>query len=209
MRKITKIITNQRMRYHLDRLLEDNDLNKLDKNINKDQEQYSSELIDESSKVNILPKGTTNKSRPRPIGKLNIRQTSSHKITVLHEGLKVLYDSGCSHTMIRKDYTNHCKRLRSNKKEQTFITAAGAFVSAGKAIVEFSLPDLNDSKVIKWPCYLDDANDMSYDVIIGRDLMTKLGISIDFKRKVIQWDDIELPMQERKVQPKETNVIMQ
>ena len=49
MRKITKIITNRRMRYHLDKLLEYHDLNKLDKNINKDQEQFEAKIKDDET----------------------------------------------------------------------------------------------------------------------------------------------------------------
>ena len=35
---------------------------------------------------------------------------------------------------------------------------------------------------------------MSYDLIIGRDLLRELGIVLDFKNNTIQWDDVEMPM---------------
>ena len=35
---------------------------------------------------------------------------------------------------------------------------------------------------------------IGYDMIIGSDLMIQLGISVDFKHSVIQWDGVTVPM---------------
>ena len=37
---------------------------------------------------------------------------------------------------------------------------------------------------------------IGYDMIIGHDLMVQLGLSADFKRKVLKWDGVTLPMKE-------------
>ena len=37
---------------------------------------------------------------------------------------------------------------------------------------------------------------MGYDIIIGRDLMVQLGITDDFKRKVLQWDGATVHMKD-------------
>ena len=111
--------------------------------------------------------------------------------------------------MFKAKHASHCKRMKTHKKEQTFHTAAGNYVAEGKAIIEFSLPDMNNSKVIKWPCYLDSTDEIGYDAVIGRDLMLELGIKIDFDKKIIQWDDLILPMQERSKGSREANVIVQ
>ena len=39
-----------------------------------------------------------------------------------------------------------------------------------------------------------DKPNAKHDVIIGRDLLGKLGIIINFKANVIKWDDLVLPM---------------
>ena len=111
--------------------------------------------------------------------------------------------------MFIRRHARHCKRLKSHLKEKTFLTAAGAYVAAGKAVMEFSLPDMNDSKVITWSCYLDDTDKIGYDAVIGQDLMTKLGISINFKEKIIQWDDIQLPIREKRPWAREIKVMLQ
>ena len=41
--KLTKILSNKRMRFHLDSLVDQHDLNILDKNINKDNELFLNE----------------------------------------------------------------------------------------------------------------------------------------------------------------------
>ena len=33
-----------------------------------------------------------------------------------------------------------------------------------------------------------------YDVILGRDILTQLGIVVNFREQLLQWDDLEIPM---------------
>jgi hypothetical protein len=35
---------------------------------------------------------------------------------------------------------------------------------------------------------------MGYDLIIGRDLLSSLGVTINFNKSVVEWDGNELPM---------------
>ena len=37
---------------------------------------------------------------------------------------------------------------------------------------------------------------IGYDIIIGRDLMVQLGLSAEFKRQVLEWDGVTVPMKE-------------
>ena len=64
----------------------------------------------------------------------------------------------------------------------------------GKSNIEFSLPELNNSKVITWTCYVDKSDEIGYDMIIGQDLMREIGISLDFKNALITWDDLKSDM---------------
>ena len=59
--------------------------------------------------------------------------------------------------------------------------------------MQFLLLDLSETKLIDAdlavmtvPC--------KYDVILGRDLLTDLGISINFKEQEIEWDGRTTPM---------------
>jgi len=56
------------------------------------------------------------------------------------------------------------------------------------------LPELSETKLIKWNMHIVNSKAMNYDIIIGRDMLEELGIIIDFKSKQITWDEISVPM---------------
>ena len=66
--------------------------------------------------------------------------------------------------------------------------------------MEFQLPEFSTFKEISWSFHVDesDPNDdtLGYDMIIGRDLLTDLGIIIDFKDGYVIWDGIKSPMKQ-------------
>ena len=59
-------------------------------------------------------------------------------------------------------------------------------------------PELNAHRTVTWQCFIDDrsGDDLGYDMIIGRDLMTALGIKLDFEEKKLTWDGAELEMRD-------------
>ena len=69
-----------------------------------------------------------------------------------------------------------------------------ASASVGLRLVEFS-----NSKKISYECRVDEVNspaDSPYDIIIGADLMSDIGIDLQFSRRVIVWDGVEVPMKD-------------
>ena len=105
-------------------------------------------------------------------------------------------DSGASSSIIRKKYCSSISKYR--RVRTTWATAGGEFQTCRKAKVEFQLPEFSTSKEISWLFHVDksDPNDdaLGYDMIIGRDLLTDLGIIIDFEDGYIIWDGIKSPM---------------
>ena len=55
------------------------------------------------------------------------------------------------------------------------------------------LPELSTTKQIVWDFHVTKQQ-MSYNLIIRRDLLRELGIALDFSTDTIQWEDIEMPM---------------
>ena len=110
------------MRHHIKILTDKYELNVIDKLVNENNEVYNQEIdnINNKTKNKSTHEPTINKSRVRasPVGQFNIRQTQEHKIATLHKGLKVLYDSGSSHTMVKTKWTKQCKHLKGRKSEQ-------------------------------------------------------------------------------------------
>ena len=57
-------------------------------------------------------------------------------------------------------------------------TQTGNYTSNSMVTLEFSSPELIATKIVTWKCHVDDSTAGSYDMILSRDLLTKLGIDI-------------------------------
>ena len=60
------------------------------------------------------------------------------------------------------------------------------------------LPMFHKNRDITWSAHVDDAplREQRYDMIIGRDLMTEIGLDINFSSCSMKWDNAEVAMQE-------------
>ncbi len=73
----------------------------------------------------------------------------------------------------------------------------GTFNTKHKAMVDFKLIELSLNKEISWTVHVDDTTDPNksqFDMIIGTDLMSELGINIDFDTKRLKWEENEIPL---------------
>ena len=109
--------------------------------------------------------------------------------------LRVLLDSGASATLISK---SHVKRLLVIPTEKScWDTRAGVLTTHGKCEIKFSLPEFFTNRIIEWPVHVDDCpNSHRYDMIIGRDLLEELGISLDFANHTMTWDNATIHMKD-------------
>ena len=76
----------------------------------------------------------------------------------------------------------------------------GTFLTRQKRQVEFSFPEFSTDKTITWIIHVDDRTDDNnslYDMIIGTDLMSALGMKLDFETKEITWEGNIVPMKTR------------
>ena len=103
----------------------------------------------------------------------------------------MLLDSGGSGTVIRAALA---KKLRKQKIEPTsWSTMAGTVSTSEMSKVQFSLPKFFDDKLVEWDVHL--AKDLgNYDMIIGRDILTDLGIDIHFSTQTCTWEHSTIPM---------------
>ena len=70
-------------------------------------------------------------------------------------------------------------------------TQNGTFTTDSKLKIEFFIPELNDQRLINTYVH-KTKSDMSYDMIIGQDLLQELGIDILNSSRTIKWDDQEI-----------------
>jgi hypothetical protein len=71
----------------------------------------------------------------------------------------------------------------------------GPFTTKKTGLVTFLLPEFNLKKHITWEFHVDDQSQPSdtYGMIIGRDLLGKLGIILNFNEKTVTWELIQSP----------------
>jgi hypothetical protein len=64
-----------------------------------------------------------------------------------------------------------------------------------ESVVRFKLPEFFESRTIKHNVYVTDGvSTMSYDRIIGRDIMRPIGLKLDFEILCVEWDEVSVPL---------------
>ena len=114
--------------------------------------------------------------------------------------IKCLLDTGTSATLILRQYVARGKAKGYKGHATNWNTMGGTFTTKRKALLEFKLPEFSTNKRVQWVCHVDDTSDKStaqYDMIIGNDLMTEIGLDICFSAKKIRWENDEIPMKHR------------
>ena len=89
--------------------------------------------------------------------------------------ITALLDSGSTESLLNEKVAKNL-RIRKNS-HKTWSTAAGTFDTRGKTKAQFKMPELREQTIIEWDVHVTP-NNMSYDMIIGRDLLSTLGIII-------------------------------
>ena len=74
-----------------------------------------------------------------------------------------------------------------NAKPAKWTTQGGTFTTSHTAKVELVFPELDPTKIVNWKFHVDDSETPNprYDLIIGRDLLTELGIVLNFANQTI------------------------
>ena len=82
--------------------------------------------------------------------------------------LRVLFDSGCSSTMINKKFVRHWKKKLVDTVK--WSTKAGSFKTKRSCEIEFTLPAFHEHRKILCNAYVDESHQEScnYDMRIGR-----------------------------------------
>ena len=123
---------------------------------------------------------------PVTFGRLNLSKGKPQP-----KNIKILLDSGSSGTIMCE---NLAKKLRVKKSSTTkWKTMAGTVSTAGTAKVEFSLPEFHEDTLIEWKVHLAPKLG-DYDMIIGRDVLSEVGIDIHFSTHTCTWGHSTIPM---------------
>jgi hypothetical protein len=117
--------------------------------------------------------------------------------------LRVLADTGASSSIILEAYTSAPFIKTYDSNTTTWSTMGGKFTTTktGMILMTFSLSEFNLKKQIcsSWEFHVDDRSESSstYHMIMGRDLLGKLGIIMNFNDHSVTWDTNNNTMKER------------
>ena len=58
-----------------------------------------------------------------------------------------------------------------------------------KVKIDFTLPEISAMNVVMWKCHVDDSAKGRYDMILGQDILTWLGLNLKWSEHFIEVDD--------------------
>ena len=112
---------------------------------------------------------------------------NTRKGKVKFKNVHILLDSGSSFTLVMGRLV---KKLSPEKDApMQWHTQSGNITANLKVKVDFTLTALSAKNVVTWECYVDDSTKGRYDMILGLDLLTQLGLNLRFSEHVIESDD--------------------
>ena len=109
---------------------------------------------------------------------------------------RVLFDTGCSSSLINKEIVKDLPKVQDDT--QTWVTKSGHFNTSKKCLTSMTLPQFHKHREIQWTMFVDKStpNNSNYEMIIGRDLMHELGLTMNFQEGRVCWDNAWINMQD-------------
>ena len=108
--------------------------------------------------------------------------------------IKILLDTGGSDSIIHENLVKKLTKIKG--KKQKCSTAAGVLTTTEQVNVNLTLPELHEKQMITWKMHVTKSN-LNYDMIIERDLLSKLGMDIMCSKCHVEWDHKTVPFKPR------------
>jgi hypothetical protein len=111
-----------------------------------------------------------------------------------------LLDTGTTATIILREFVGKGRSHTHPKKRTRWKTLGGTFTTNYESLLDFKFPELSTSKAVTWQAHVDDKTsnkEAAYDMIMGMDLMTSIGITADCEQRCIRWGGTEIPLKTR------------
>jgi hypothetical protein len=111
--------------------------------------------------------------------------------------MRALLDTGTTATIILGEFVGKGRSRANTKKRTKWKTLGGTFTTSYESLLNFKFAELSTSKVVTWQAHVDDKNsskEVTYDMIMGMDLMTSIGITVYCDQRCIRWGGTEIPL---------------
>jgi hypothetical protein len=114
--------------------------------------------------------------------------------------MRALPDTGTTATIILRDFVGKGRARTNTKKRTKWKTLGGTFTTNYESLLDLKFPAISTSKVVTWQAHVDDktsSKEAAYDMIMGMDLMTSIGDTVDCEQRCIRWGGTEIPLKTR------------
>ena len=114
--------------------------------------------------------------------------------------IRCLVDTGTSHSIVLRAFVRKGRAKSYKGKTTSWNTMGGTFTTKQKALIDFSFPELDPGKKVTWICHADTKTEKAnalYDMIIGLDLLTEIGLYVNTETKMLYWEGHTAPLKER------------
>ncbi len=125
--------------------------------------------------------------RPLAFVRVNTKLGKPEPVTI-----RALLDSGASESLIDKKFVKNLRIWTSSKSSIVWSTPAGEMKTQQRVKTQFTIPELQEKKLIEWNLHVTEGLG-AYDMIIGRDILTFLGINIQFSDSTVHWEFASMP----------------
>ena len=105
--------------------------------------------------------------------------------------IKILLDSASSASLITSKWVKASQMIKDSIVQWT--TSAGVFRTKNRATLNFKLSEMFTTRVLTWKFHVTACLG-SYGMILGRDVLKELGMTLDFKNNQVHWDTATIPM---------------
>ena len=128
------------------------------------------------------------------LGHLHTRKGS--RKTNHWERLRILFDSGCLHTIVNDESTTGL--LKMPNKNQQWKTKGGTFNTKSTCKIVFTLPMFHKHRDTSWKAHVDESprSHSRCDLTTDRDLTSEMGMDLCFSTCSMRWDNAEVRMQD-------------
>jgi hypothetical protein len=104
---------------------------------------------------------------------------------------RALLDTGTTESIVLKHLVRKDRAKTEKGKPTVWNTLGGKFKTKRKALVEFKLPELSNSKTLTWLCHVDESSNKDWAIY---DRMTEIGLSMITTEKCITWEQSLMPL---------------
>jgi hypothetical protein len=105
--------------------------------------------------------------------------------------MSALLDTETTATIILREFVGKSRARKNTKKRTKWKTLGGTFTTNYESLLDLKFPELSTSKEVTWQAHVVDDKTLSkeaaYDMIMGMDLMTSIGITVDCEQRCIRW----------------------